>query len=159
MLHDSRAVVRDEFSWYQPWLTIVQKFPRLWHDRFTTEGVWQSSGNCFGWMLFNDMDIWFGPEEYHNVGGLKDLPADPRLDTWKRVLAMYQYQPCEHAQPQTGWQKIGLIYDHIGLVNHGIRQEASGRWSSKLGKAWLVRGHALHAFCGSLYGETSSPVS
>ena len=116
-------------------------FPALREIIYTVVAEADVKYNRIAWVAGVD-DDWWDP-----VDETRYWPAGaPRGDTVEIVmegLATAGYEPCTDDTLEPGIEKIAL-YEYRGEFTHVAKQLASGLWSSKLGREWLIE-HELEA--------------
>ncbi|MGO9273517.1 MAG: hypothetical protein ACLQOO_25320 [Terriglobia bacterium] len=76
--------------------------------------------------------------------------------TLNAFIAAYRalnYHPCSDPDLETGFEKIALYVDLIGVPTHAARQLANGLWTSKLGDFEDIEHKTLDCLNGQLYGS------
>lgn len=122
-------------------------FPGLTEDNFVAIGPSDGGYNCIAWSL-GKRDEWVWP--------------GTRVESFDALYAEQGYRPLDEIDlsPEPGVEKIAL-YGHkrrLGgraeiEVTHAARNDAEGRWMSKLGTEPLIRHDDAASVSGPSYGE------
>lgn len=116
-------------------------FPALRTTTYSVVAEPDHNYNCIAWAA-GVADDWWDP-----VDETRTWPAGaPRGDTVEIVmmgLSTIGYEQYADGMLEPDVEKIAL-YEHRGEFTHVAKQLASGLWSSKLGREWLIE-HELEA--------------
>lgn len=129
------------------WKSMVLKspsFPNLKADNFVAIGPYSQSYNCIAWTV-GVRDEWVWPGD--SIKAFDDLYAKSGyrpLDDMNTAL-----DPTLEKVVIFGLEKP----DGSIEVTHGVKQEADGRWTSKLGTEPLIRHDQLDGVAGPAYGQ------
>lgn len=133
--------------------SVRAKFPNL-QNGFSITSPFTPNYNCIGWAANDDAHFWwpdgiaYWPVAHNSVASLATFEAafqhvgynliglDDSLDPAVEKVAIY-------VMPATG------------LVTHMARQLGSGRWTSKLGRAYDIEHLTVQCLNGAQYGEYS----
>ena len=110
--------------------------------------------NCIAWAAGVTNDWWWpleNPAEAYWPDGLARVRT---LKAFRDVFAKAGYVDCPGEDLELGFLKVAMFADASGLPTHAARQLASGRWTSKLGKAEDIE-HDLRDLEGELYGTVA----
>src|SRR5687767_7900974 len=107
-------------------------FPGLKDFRITSPA--DKRYNCIAFAA-GDLSIWWWP-----VVGVKEvfwpdgIARAETLVAFSQVFASLGYVDCEHEAFEQGFEKVALFANEQGIPTHAARQQADGRWKSKLGE-------------------------
>jgi hypothetical protein len=131
---------------------LLRAFPRLRVDLFRVTSPRDLTYNCIAWAA-GVMDAYWWPvgdgwPPYWPEG----VPREETLAAFQAAFAALGYLPCAREEHEPGFEKVALFVATTGCPTHAARQLASGRWTSKLGKAEDIE-HDLRALEGEVYGS------
>ena len=125
-------------------------FPRLTNDNHCVKSPPTAGYNCIAWAA-EDSEHWWQPGTYW-------LPAewpedDCGLGALEQMFRSLGYENCDlDVSLEAGFLKVAL-YGSGYFYTHAARQLASGKWTSKLGKAEDIEHDTPGDRTGGLYGE------
>jgi hypothetical protein len=126
-------------------------FPRLRATDYRIDSPRDPAYNCIAYAAGDRRNRWWpdlGGQDFWPEG----VPREETLEAFASAFATLGYVRCQGEDPEPGFEKIALFASAQGVPTHAARQEASGRWASKLGELEDIR-HALHDLEGVLYGS------
>ncbi len=86
-----------------------------------------------------------------------DHKCEESVDEFVRAFATLNYQPCQSATLEPGWEKIAIYAKGVTpaskKVKHVAKQTRTGKWKSKLGENEDIIHHAAVELCGVSYGN------
>jgi hypothetical protein len=124
-------------------------FPALGLYRITSPR--SEKHNCIAWTA-GDVTRWWWPEHEPGIYWPPELEREETLSTLVAAFALLGYESCADTDGDGGFERIALYADATGCPSHAARQLASGRWTSKLGRAEDIE-HALADLEGEVYGK------
>lgn len=80
-------------------------------------------------------------------------PRDYSPESLRLAFEHVGYEVCIGGHHEAGFDKIALYVDATGEWSHAAKQQSTGDWGSKVGKAEDIRHKSEHCFGGSIYGE------
>jgi hypothetical protein len=121
-------------------------FPRLDASNYRITSPATPDYNCIAWSA-GDTEHWWQPGVY--------WPVDESNFSTTALTAMFSslgFAICDDPELEAGFEKIA-VYGDASFYTHAARQLASGKWTSKLGRAEDIE-HQLPAdVAGGVYGE------
>jgi hypothetical protein len=112
-------------------------FPNLRRDDYsvTSEADWRY--NCIAHAAGKSDAPWWPAEEgTEGVFWPDGVGREESLDALGAAFGTLGYVLCDNAEPETGFEKVALYADAVGLPTHAARQLPSGAWTSKLGDSY-----------------------
>lgn len=126
-------------------------FPGLRGTAYQITGAPDPVYNCIAWAA-GTTDAWWWPVgDPQRVFWPPGVPHEETVAAIQAVFALLGYAVCDHAELETGYEKIALFANALGAPTHAARQLPVGRWTSKLGLLERLE-HALHDLEGAEYG-------
>jgi hypothetical protein len=126
-------------------------FPKLADGSFRVTSDRDQAYNCIAWAAGVTHQRWWpleNPQEAYWPEGIQRVAT---LEAFQAMFAARGFSVCEDEELQPGVEKIALFADTARVPTHAARQLASGRWTSKLGKAEDIE-HKLRDLEGEVYG-------
>jgi hypothetical protein len=124
---------------------IEKLFPNIVKEGYKETSKENVDYNCFAWAM-GDTSRWWEPVHikgyYWGKGVPRTLEVDSLIELYKREGG---YLPCEHSDPEKGFEKIAIYADSNGTATHAARQTAEGIWTSKIGVLEDVEHNSLVA--------------
>jgi len=134
---------------------IDEIFPALAKGGFRITSPVDKRYNCIAHAA-GDLANWWWP-----------LPADVRDVYWPagatrgETLTAFQdafssvgFVACDNDDVESGFEKVALFANDQNIPLHAARQQANGRWISKLGEREDIE-HALRDLVGEAYGAVA----
>jgi hypothetical protein len=106
--------------------------------------------NCIAWAAQDDQNWWW-PQPSDETYWPPSVPRIESLEGFIDAFRTLGYAPCNHADPEPGFEKIAFYIGEDGIPSHAARQLESGRWTSKLGELEDIE-HELEVLEGERYG-------
>ena len=133
--------------------------PGLRGTEFAITSAVDPAYNCIAWAAGSTTEWW---QPGYAAGVWPERAAKEHIVAAAiEALATAGYEPCRNGDLEDGVEKVA-IYGIGERFAHVARQLPSGRWTSKLGKAWDIE-HELGALAGSAnaggavqYGEVAA---
>lgn len=120
-------------------LTVL--FPGLRDSTFKITSPPDSTYNCVAWVIGTTNEWW---EPRYREGTWPDhIPQERTVAATILALASVGYEECDDGLIEENAEKVA-IYGVGSQFLHVAKQLPSGRWSSKLGRAWDIE-HELEA--------------
>lgn len=120
-------------------LTVL--FPGLRDSAFKITSPPDSTYNCVAWVIGITKEWW---EPRYREGTWPDhIPQERTIAATILALASVGYEECGDGLIEENVEKVA-IYGARDQFLHVAKQLPSGRWSSKLGRAWDIE-HELEA--------------
>lgn len=124
-------------------------FPRLTQSNHHLTSPPDVDYNCIAW-AGGDTEHWWQPGRYWPA----DTPPDDfGIGVLEAAFRELGYEDCgidDSLEP--GFEKVAL-YGSGAFYTHAAKQSASGKWSSKLGKAEDIEHDTPDDVAGGVYGE------
>jgi len=127
---------------------MAEPFPRLSADHYRRISPPDVNYNCVAWAA-GDTTHWWQPGVHWPVQVSRD---DYGIDALERAFQSLGYEPCLNESLEPNFEKIAL-YGYGFFYTHAARQLASGKWTSKLGKAEDIEHDSPEDVGGGIYGE------
>jgi hypothetical protein len=123
-------------------------FPRLTATNHRVMSPPTPDSNCIAWSA-GDTEHWWQPGIFWPV----PTPADDfGIAALEQVFKSLGYEDCSpNEQLEPGHEKVAL-YGSTEYYTHAARQIASGKWTSKLGKAEDIEHDTPDDVAGGVYG-------
>jgi hypothetical protein len=131
---------------------LLRVFPRLRAETVRVTSPPSRAYNCVAWVAGVTTAWWWPVGEGWRPFWPEGVPREVTLEAFRLALATLGYVPCAAEGAEPGFERIALFADDTGRPTHVCRQLASGRWTSKLGKAEDVE-HDLRDLEGDVYGK------
>lgn len=141
---DVKLPVADRDPEWKKWALKITGCPKLKPDNFEAIGPGDSKYNCIAWSL-GRRDGWVWP--------------GTKVEDFDKLYREQGYVPLDtlDLSHQDGVEKIalfGIPQRHGGVeATHAARNDAEGRWMSKLGTEPLIRHDDPHLVSGPSYGD------
>src|SRR5579871_4456795 len=126
-------------------------FPRLCGTAYRITSPASDVYNCIAWAA-GDTARWWWPGDPTRTYWPDGVPRLETLAAFRDAFATLDYDACEQADPETGFEKIALFADAEGRPTHAARQLSDGTWTSKLGLSEDIQ-HGLADLVGDVYGS------
>jgi hypothetical protein len=131
---------------------IERLFPKLQGTAYRITSPSDDVYNCIAWAA-GVTDAWWWPfGDPSKIFWPAGVPRQETMETFRRAFATLGYAECDHAEAESGFEKIALFADTAGCPTHAARQLPDGRWTSKLGALVDIE-HALDDLEGTEYGS------
>lgn len=131
---------------------IERHFPKLRQSNWKKTSQATARYNCIAWAASNPTSWWepSGRNEHHWPNSvLKEYTEQSYI----QAFAAEGYSICDNADLESGFQKIALYVNPMGMPSHAARQKLSGTWTSKLGESIDIEHDSLTALEGNIYGQ------
>ena len=125
-----------------------EAFPRLTESSYRSTSPADMRYNCVAWAA-GDSQHWWQPGVHWPVPTSRD---DFGVGALEQAFQSLGYEACPDDLLETGFEKVAL-YGFGFFYTHAARQLASGKWTSKLGKAEDIEYDCPDDVAGGLYGE------
>lgn len=117
---------------------IVGVFPKLRVLPYKVTSPFTPEYNCIAWAAGDTEHFWW-PLAGHWPAG---VPREHSVEAFVQAYATVGFTPCADGLLEPGFEKAAIYVDESGRPTHAAKQLSSGKWSSKLGKAWDIE-HTL----------------
>jgi hypothetical protein len=107
-------------------------FPLLNPNEYEFTSPETDTYNCIAWAA-GETDRWWEPSSNPKYYWPKDAPNDDRIGSLLVVFSLLNYEVCENASLEPGYEKIAIYGDADDSFTHASRQLGDGKWTSKLG--------------------------
>ena len=121
-------------------------FPSLNRDDYEVTSPESLRYNCVAWAA-GQSDAWWEPIRGPGYFWPKGAPWDDRVESLIEVFRSLQFEVCDNAEPEPGFEKIAIFGDE-GAYLHAARQVEGDRWTSKLGTYKDIAHKTLSALAG-----------
>jgi hypothetical protein len=134
---------------------IDEIFPALANGGFRVTSPVNQRYNCIAHAA-GDLKIWWWPfpadvaEVYWPAG----VTRAETLPAFRAAFATLGFTECKGEDVEPGFEKIAIFTNTEGVPLHASRQQADGRWTSKLGEREDIE-HALRDLEGEVYGTVA----
>ncbi|MGN6103016.1 MAG: DUF7689 domain-containing protein [Devosia sp.] len=108
--------------------------------------------NCLAHAIYDNRN-WIWPDEEGQWSWPPALPRGETVEVAKAFLKLAGYSECPSAGSAATYFRIAVYGYPNGELAHFARQEADGRWYSKLGRALDIRHLTPADVGGGKYGE------
>lgn len=75
------------------------------------------------------------------------------MTSFTQAYATQGYSPCKDAGLESGFEKIAIYVNPMGIPTHAARQLPNGKWTSKLGTLEDIEHLATSGLEGPTYGS------
>jgi hypothetical protein len=106
---------------------LLRLFPRLRPEALSVTSSPDRAYNCIAWAA-GVTDAWWWP--VGKEGRSFWPPGVARLETldgFRAAFAALGYTPCPSEEHETGFEKVAVFADPLGIPTHAARQLGSGR--------------------------------
>jgi hypothetical protein len=125
-------------------------FPQLRGSAYSVESPKDRRYNCIAWAA-GETHRWWWPAQF--AYWPPGLPRTEDLDNFVKAFETIGYYPCDDSSLESGSEKVALFADVSGIPTHAARQQASGRWVSKLGREEDIEHATPFDLEGRIYGS------
>jgi hypothetical protein len=127
-------------------------FPKLANAPFQITSPPDRTYNCIAWTAGVTNVRWWPLEDAEDAHWPDAVARVETVEAFQAAFASLGYVVCPGEDLESGFEKVALFADSLGLPSHAARQLPSGRWTSKLGKAEDIE-HDLRDLEGDIYGS------
>jgi hypothetical protein len=133
-------------------MPIEEVFPALAKGGFQITSPVDKRYNCIAYAA-GDMAKWWWPlpANVKEVFWPADVTREETLTAFRDAFASVGFVDCDNDNVERDIEKIALFANAQNVPLHAARQQANGRWSSKLGEREDIE-HALRDLEGYAYG-------
>ncbi|MBI4594952.1 MAG: hypothetical protein HY730_01065 [Candidatus Tectomicrobia bacterium] len=129
------------------------KFPNLLNNGYTITSQETSNYNCIAWAA-GDTEKWWWPDKNNLAYWPSHAPREENLEAFIKVYESLGYSNCSNMEYESGFEKIAIYIDTMGIPKHAAKQVDQTHWTSKLGRLEDIQ-HTLDGVSGSEYGYPS----
>ncbi len=112
--------------------------------------------NCIAWAVGKKDTFWW-PQKLAGYYWPNGLPREPlnreTVENFLRAFETEGFQRCEHAEFESGFEKVALYVNHLEVPKHAARSLPNGGWTSKLGDDEDIEHPTLGVLEGHAYGR------
>ena len=127
-------------------------FPKLARGAYHVTSPADDSYNCVAWAA-QDTSRWWWPDAEQTSYWPRIAPRTATLPAFVQAFNLLGYAVCATGDIEPGYEKIAIYSKRGGELTHVAKQQANGRWTSKLGTAEDIEHDALDALRGTTYGD------
>jgi hypothetical protein len=127
---------------------VKQHFPLLDDSNHNVTSPRSVDYNCIAWAAGDPSRFWWPGEAYWPPG----VPTALRLQSFIEAFRSLNYEVCDDAKFEDGFEKIAIYTKATGEPTHAARQISDDFWTSKLGKNVDIE-HTIDALDGPAYGK------
>lgn len=111
--------------------------------------------NCIAWAA-GDITQWWWPslvngKHFYWPEGVEKKET---LECFIKAFKGLGYVVCDSCELEDKYERIAIFTDASNTPTHAARQEASGKWISKIGNHFDIK-HNLEGLCGEHYGNVA----
>jgi hypothetical protein len=131
---------------------LEQAFENLRHGKYKITSVKTPSYNCIAWAAGDSQRRWwpFPAPFWYWPANVQRAATVPQFIEAFETLG---YEPCDSSNVESGFEKVAIYVDPAGVPTHMARQEASGKWTSKLGPQEDIEHDTVAEVEGREYGR------
>ena len=104
-------------------------FPGLRGTAYQIKGPPDPIYNCIAWAAGASDSWWWPIGDPQRVYWPAGVPREETLEAVRAVFTTLGFAVCDHAEPEPGFEKVGLFANAAGFPTHVARQLESGRWT------------------------------
>jgi hypothetical protein len=131
---------------------IEEVFPALATGGFQITSPIDKRYNCIAYAAGDTANWWWPfPADVKEVFWPAGVPRAETLAAFREAFARLDYTECSGEELEPGFEKIAIFANDQAVPLHAARQQANGRWTSKLGEREDIE-HALRDIEGEVYG-------
>lgn len=133
---------------------IESLFPHIADSGYSIASPATTDYNCVAWAA-GDPTSWWWPDP-QNIGYWPStVPREETVEAFVKAFEILGYSRCQETAYESQCEKVAIYADLAQRPTHVVRQLASGRWTSKLGKLEDIE-HEWNALRGSQYGDIAA---
>lgn len=131
---------------------IEEIFPALSRGGYQITSPIDKRYNCIAHATGDSANWWWPfPADVKEVFWPAGVTRAESLAAFRDAFGTLGYTECSGEELEPGFEKIALFANDQAVPLHAARQQASGRWTSKLGEREDIE-HALRDLEGEAYG-------
>ncbi len=132
---------------------IDETFPALAKGGFQITSPVDKHYNCIAYAAGDTANWWWPfPADVREVFWPAGATREETPAAFRDAFATLGFTACSTEDFEPGFEKLALFADHLGVPLHAARQQAGGRWTSKLGEREDIS-HNLRDVQGETYGK------
>ncbi len=124
------------------------EFPRLTPSNHRITSPPTSAYNCIAWAA-SDIANWWQPGVFWPIAQPKE---DFSVEALVAVFESRGFEECADGSFEVGFEKLAF-YEASLFYTHAARQLATGRWTSKLGRAEDIEHDSPDDLADGVYGK------
>ncbi len=133
-------------------LDLMTDFPRLSPPaQFEITSDKSAKYNCIAWAAGETHRKWW-PDKMRVDYWPPGVPRETTLTAFIATFQKLGYEPSDHADLESGFEKIAIFAKPAGTPAHAARQLPNGKWTSKLGRLQDIE-HSLTDVECTTYGQ------